>query len=63
MNQYDRDRLKQLEKDVEEIRKDVKQLRAWSNKLDGGRTALLWLFGAIATVIGSLYAIVRMFYG
>lgn len=53
-------RLDKLELEVAELRSDVKEVLARLNRLDGGRTALLWLFGAVATVVGAAVGITRL---
>jgi phage-related protein len=51
MNEADRARLDSIEEDVEEIKKDVKEIRAWSNRVEGGRVVLFWLASAAATLL------------
>lgn len=53
------DRLSKIEKDLDELKQDMKKLRAWTNQMDGGRKALLWIAGAVVSIVSVVFYVTR----
>lgn len=49
-----------MRQDAAETRADVKSILAALNQLNGGKRAAIWVFGAIATIITTIGALIMI---